>query len=551
MELHERRGSQVSALVISAHHGAGVGVLCQGGHVVDVAVTTGTQDDGVAGEGLELTSNQVAGDNAARALLAVVIVGDDVLHIVVGKKLHIAQADLTVQCRGRGQLQLLTCLATGVVGTGDLHTTEGTGGQGAAVLTGERGADGVHVVDNTNGLVGQAPAVGLAAAVVATLHGVLGVAVSGVIVHLLGAGGVDTTLRSNGVRAAWGVVVGKDLDAVAQFTKGCRSSTRGQAGTYDEDLELAAVQWGDQVHVVNVVRPHILHRHTVRFLGFQDITSGDALNDGLWVREVGVFTLEFSSSHGFLSPLADQAQGNGQRHNDVADAYNGRDDVRQDQEGLTPFCTGDTQVRCGKADAVGQVQEEAAHCQHVEDGDRPTAKGFDHIGLNRAFNESLWGHRLYAHGEVQQVEDDEEQQHDTSYQHGLGGEGIQATHQVGALELAAGCLGAGSQGKGTVDVGKDCHDQHDADDPQGRAVRQQRFTHRAQELAVLIQGRLTVVCRHVQLQVAGHVADHEKRKEQTGNGHDELQYPRWRSGLLTNWFISDVAVSDCLTVRIS
>lgn len=57
VELHEGRGGQVSTAVIRTHHGAGIGVLSQGGHVVDVAVAAGTQHNCMAGEGLELTGN--------------------------------------------------------------------------------------------------------------------------------------------------------------------------------------------------------------------------------------------------------------------------------------------------------------------------------------------------------------------------------------------------------------------------------------------------------------------------------------------------------------
>src|SRR5699024_4541740 len=119
--------------------------------------------------------------------------------------------------RGGGQLQLLTRLTTGVVGAGHLDATEGTGGQGAAVLAGERSADGVHVVDDTAGLDGETPAVGLTAAVVAALDGVLDVAVCAVVVDLLAAGGVDATLGCDGVRTTRGVVVGVHLHVVAQL----------------------------------------------------------------------------------------------------------------------------------------------------------------------------------------------------------------------------------------------------------------------------------------------------------------------------------------------
>src|SRR5699024_6448230 len=124
--------------LVCTHQSACIRVLSQSGHVVDVAVATGTQDNCVTGVSLELTGDQVTGNDAAGALLTVVLKGNNILHIVVSKKLHVAESQLAIKRRGRRQLQLLTCLSTGVVGTGDLHTTEGTGSQGAAVFTGER-----------------------------------------------------------------------------------------------------------------------------------------------------------------------------------------------------------------------------------------------------------------------------------------------------------------------------------------------------------------------------------------------------------------------------
>ena len=265
--------------------------------MVDVAVTAGTEDNCVAGEGLQLAGDEVTGDDATCPLHTIVVVGDDVLHVMVSKELHVAQTDLAVQRRGGGQLQLLTCLTTGVVRTGDLHTTEGAGSQGAAVLTGERRTNGVHVVDNADGLVSQAPAVGLAATVVAALHGVLGVAVSGVVVHLLVAGRVNATLCSNGVRTTWGVMVGEDLDVVAQLAEGGSCGTGRQTGTNNNDLELAAVQRGDQLHVVFLVAPHVLHWDAVWLVGLQNSASGDARNNRRRVRERWVFALEFSVRH--------------------------------------------------------------------------------------------------------------------------------------------------------------------------------------------------------------------------------------------------------------
>ncbi len=234
----------------------------------------------MTGECLQLTVDEVAGHDAAGTLLAALFGDDEFLEIIVGEDFHRAQVNLALQCSSTSQLQLLTCLTTGVVGTGDLHTTEGTGCQGTAVFAGEWSADGVHVVDDAHRLVGQAPAVGLTAAVVATLDGVLDVAVRGVVVDLLAAGGVHATLRGDGVCTTWGVVVGEDLHLVAELTKSCSSATAGEAGTNNQNLKLTTVQRGDQVHVVFLVLPHVLGWDTLRLLGIQDGTEGDTFNGG-------------------------------------------------------------------------------------------------------------------------------------------------------------------------------------------------------------------------------------------------------------------------------
>src|SRR5699024_10717948 len=96
VELNKAWGSKESALLICTHQSASIRVLSQGRHVVDVAVATGTQDNCVTSVSLELAGDQVTGNDAASAVLAIVIVGDDVLHIVVSKKLHVAKTELTV-----------------------------------------------------------------------------------------------------------------------------------------------------------------------------------------------------------------------------------------------------------------------------------------------------------------------------------------------------------------------------------------------------------------------------------------------------------------------
>ena len=82
-------------------------------------------------------------------------------------------------------------------------------------------------------------------------------------------------------------------------------------------------------------------------------------------------------------------------------------------------------------------------------------------------------------------------------------------------------------------------------------MRKQRLTQGAQELAVHVERRGAVVVRQVELEVASHVTDNEKRKDEASDGHGQLEYPARNARLGTHSFISDAAVSESLTVRIS
>ena len=84
----------------------------------------------------------------------------------------------------RRDLQLLAGLPAGVVGARNLHAAERSGRQLPAVLAGERGTDGVHVVDHPQALLAQPEAVGLAGPEVPALDGVLDEPQDAVVVDL-------------------------------------------------------------------------------------------------------------------------------------------------------------------------------------------------------------------------------------------------------------------------------------------------------------------------------------------------------------------------------
>src|SRR5699024_784151 len=109
--------------------------------------------------------------------------------------------------------------------------------------------------------------------------------------------GVHATLGGNGVGASCDVVVGERLHVVAEFTECRGGGATGQAGADNQDAELATVQWGDQVHVVLVVVPHVLHRHADRLMCIQDGAWGDLRKDGRRVVELRAFSRVSLNAH--------------------------------------------------------------------------------------------------------------------------------------------------------------------------------------------------------------------------------------------------------------
>ena len=206
------------------------------------------------------------------------------------------------------------------------------------------------MVDDPDRLVGETPAVGFPAAVVAALDRVLDVAVSAVVVDLLAPGGVDATLCGDRVRAARGVMVGERLDVVAQLTECSRRAAAGEAGADDEDAELAAVEVGDQVVVVLLPFPGVLHRNALGSVIFEDPARGDTVDTGSRLGEVGLGVSFRVSAHSVITfrNLVDPAEGDGQRDGDVAHHDRSGNQVGDEQQDGAGAVSGDTQVadRC-------------------------------------------------------------------------------------------------------------------------------------------------------------------------------------------------------------
>src|SRR5699024_4556441 len=407
----------------------------------------------------------------------------------------------------------------------------------------------------------QAPAVVLAAAVVAALDRVLGVEVGRVVVQLLTTGGVHTTLRSNGVRAAWGIVVGEDLHVVAQLAEGCGGSATGQAGTDDQDAELVAVQRGHQAEVVLGVGPLLILADLVRGVVLQDLADGHAVDGGLRrgescdclvvieIRSLVVRVVNnIAHSRLLLNRLAslnawdewhllNAPEQHSQWDRDIADEDQGRDQVGDPQDHLAPAVAGNSQVRGRGPDAVRQVGEQDEHRDDVDDRNCRALEGGHEVLVGggvavNSLGEVAGRGRLDTQGQVQDMEDDEQQQHDAGHRHGACGEGIPVADHALAAEAAAGLVAAADQCERKPHVQHDCHEQHDAEDPQHAALRQDRRTDLAEEVRVSIEA----LSAGVNLQVSEHVDQNKQAEDDASDGHRQLHNPGWDARLFAQGF---------------
>src|SRR5690606_27158231 len=156
--------------------------------------------------------------------------------------------------------QLLAGLAPGVEGAGHLGATEGPVVEEAAVLAGERDALGGGLVDDVQRQLGEAVDVGLTAAVVPALDGVVEEPVDRVAVVVIVLGGVDPALGGDGVGSPGGVVEGEHLHLVSELAEAGRGRRAGEARAHHDDLELPLVGRVDQTHGELVVLPLVGER---------------------------------------------------------------------------------------------------------------------------------------------------------------------------------------------------------------------------------------------------------------------------------------------------
>ncbi len=227
-----------------------------GAQVEHVAVAAGAQHDGVGRVALDLTGDEITGDDAA----GLTVLHHELEHLRTRVHVDLALADHAHHLLVGAQQQLLAGLAACVEGAGHLGAAEGAVGQQAAVLTGERHALCGHLVDDVGRHLGQAIRVRFAAAVVAALDRVVEQAVRAVAVVLVVLRGVDAALCGDRVGPTGRVVEGERVDVVAELGQRGRCRGSGEPGADHDDLELPLVGRVDQLDVELVLVPFLGER---------------------------------------------------------------------------------------------------------------------------------------------------------------------------------------------------------------------------------------------------------------------------------------------------
>ena len=255
MNLHVARVGEISALAVARHCGSHVAAHSVGGEEVGVAISTGGDHHCVGRESLELSGDEVLGDDTAGTSVD----NHHVKHLIAGVELHFSCVHLCGESGIGTEQKLLTSLSFSIERTAHLSTTERTVGQCATIFACERNALCHALVDDAVAHLCQTVNVGFACAVVTALHGVVEETVNGVTVVLVVLGGVDTTLSCDGVCTAWRVLNAEVQHVESHLTEGCGSGSSGEAGAHHNHVQLQLVLRIDQALMSLVVGPFLSH----------------------------------------------------------------------------------------------------------------------------------------------------------------------------------------------------------------------------------------------------------------------------------------------------
>ena len=256
VDLREAGIRKVGALLVALPCGRTVRIHRVGRQEENVAVTARCNHHGVCTEALDLTGNQVAGDDTAR----LAVDHHEVQHFVTRITLHVATGNTAVQGCISAEQQLLAGLAAGVKRTGYLRAAERAVIEQSAVVTGERHALCYALVDDRVRDVGQTIHVCLTGTVVAALDRIVEEAEHRVVVVLVVFRSIDTALCGNRMRTAGRVTDAEHLYIISQIAErsGCRCAAK--TGTDYDDVEFSFVSRADHLDVSFVLAPFLRQR---------------------------------------------------------------------------------------------------------------------------------------------------------------------------------------------------------------------------------------------------------------------------------------------------
>ena len=174
--------------------------------------------------------DELAGDDARGPA----VLHHHVEHLDPGVHLHRARCDLPGESTVGAEKQLLTGLAPGVEGAGDLSAAEGPVGEEAAVLPGEGDALGGAVVDDGVADLGESVDVRFARPEVAPLDGVVEEATHAVAVVLVVLRCIDAALGGDAVGATRTVLEAEAIDLIAELAQGGGGGGACEARPHDD-----------------------------------------------------------------------------------------------------------------------------------------------------------------------------------------------------------------------------------------------------------------------------------------------------------------------------
>src|SRR5438874_1976988 len=263
MNLGEAGITEERATFVSAIGGGDVAAARVGRKKKNIAVTPGSENYGIAGEGIDFAGAKVASNDP----FGVTIDQNEVEHLGLREHFYRAERDLPAQGLVGTEQKLLAGLAAGVKRPRNLRAAEGAIGEESAILARERHALLGALIDDEIADFGQPVNVRFARTEIATFDRVVKQSENAVAIVLVILGGIDPALRRNGMGATRRILITKTFHAITKFTQSGRGRSAGQPRTDHNDLKFAAIIRANETRIILVVTPFSLERTGRNFAG--------------------------------------------------------------------------------------------------------------------------------------------------------------------------------------------------------------------------------------------------------------------------------------------